>query len=237
MQCIIIICYFVKHLNSNAKRRRNCDAFDLKFNYNCCAFLGFAFKPDSTAVIGYGVLYDGKSKTRAAGFFGMALIHTVEAFKDTALMLGRNTNTGIADRKDDIAVLVLEVNCYLTAILVIADSVVTKIIDDFIEVSADTFHHTRLTIQVKLYLFLRRRHGQRLDNLVCHIVEVNRLSGRLAILVKLRKTDNIVNKRNKSCGFVFDITNKTLCILRLYKTIFEKLCAADNGLKRCFQFV
>lgn len=69
VQCIIIICYFVKHLNSNAKRRRNCDAFDLKFNYNCCAFLGFAFKPDSTAVIGYGVFDDGKSETCAAGFF------------------------------------------------------------------------------------------------------------------------------------------------------------------------
>ena len=49
-------------------------------------------------------------------------------------MLGRDTNAGIADRKDDIAVLVLEVNCYLTAVLIIADSVITKIINIWMDV-------------------------------------------------------------------------------------------------------
>ena len=87
---------------------------------------------------------------------------------------------------------------------------------------------------MNLYLFLRRRNGQRFDNLACHIIEVNRLSGRLAVLIKLRKTDNIIDKRNKSCGFIFDVANKSLCILRLYKTIFEKLGATDNGLKGVF---
>ena len=78
----------------------------LEFNCNCCAFLGLAFKLDSTAVIGYGVFDNRKSETCAAGFLRMALIHTVEAFKDTALMFGGNTDTCIAYGENNIAVLV-----------------------------------------------------------------------------------------------------------------------------------
>ena len=78
------------------------------------------------------MFHDRQAKTGAASFFGMTLIHTVKAFKDAALMLGRNTNAGIADRKDDIAVIVLEVNCYLAAVLVLADSVIAKIINNLV---------------------------------------------------------------------------------------------------------
>ena len=67
----------------------------LKINCNRRAFSNFTVKFDCAAVIGYGVFHDRKSKTGATGFFGMAFIYTIEAFKDTTLMLGRNTYTGI----------------------------------------------------------------------------------------------------------------------------------------------
>ena len=90
---------------------------------------------------------------------------------------------------------------------------------------------------MKLYLFLRRRNGQHLDNLVCHVIKVNWLGGRLTILIKLRKTNNIVDKRYKSCCFLADVAYKSCSIFGLHKTVFKQFCASNNGLKRSFQFV
>ena len=118
----------------------------LKCDCYCRTFSNFAIEFDRSAVIGYGVLYDGKSETGATGFFGMAFIYTVETFKDATMMFSRNTDAGIADRKDDIAVLVLEINRHLAAVLVIADSVITKVVDDLVKVSADAVHHAGLSI-------------------------------------------------------------------------------------------
>ena len=69
----------------------------LKLNKNRCAFSDLTLKPDRTAEISCRVLYDRQPKPGTAGFLGMTLVYTVEAFKDTVLMLGRDTNAGIAD--------------------------------------------------------------------------------------------------------------------------------------------
>ena len=45
------------------------------------------------------MLDDGKTKTGAAGSLGVAFVHAIEAFIDSAVMFHRNANAGIADRQ------------------------------------------------------------------------------------------------------------------------------------------
>jgi len=63
------------------------------------------------------VFYDRKAKTGAAGFFGMAFIYTVEAFKDTALMFGGNTDTGVFYGNNRTTIFFTDCNRYFAAVL------------------------------------------------------------------------------------------------------------------------
>lgn len=51
------------------------------------SFSGFALQFQFSVALGDDMFYDSKAQSRAAGRFGTALVHTVEAFEDPLLML------------------------------------------------------------------------------------------------------------------------------------------------------
>ena len=78
----------------------------------------------------------------------MALIHTVESLKNTALMFGRDTNAGISDRKNSIVIFLFEINRNLTAFFIVSNRIVAKVIDDFVKVSANTVHNAGFSVKL-----------------------------------------------------------------------------------------
>ena len=68
--------------------------FDRSSNTRC------AFQFHFGVVVLNGVLDDAQAQAGAARLFGMALIHPIEPFKDTALVLQRDANAGIEHRQN-----------------------------------------------------------------------------------------------------------------------------------------
>lgn len=86
----------------------------------------------------YGVFHDRKAKAGAAGLLGMALIHTIESFKHLVLMFGRNTDTSILHTQQNFTVLLSNGYLYTAAGVVVLNGIVTKIVNDLVQQSADT---------------------------------------------------------------------------------------------------
>ena len=62
---------------------------------------GLAFQLEPGAVVLRGVADDGKAETRAADLLGVALVDTVEALEDAALVGIRDADAGIHDGERD----------------------------------------------------------------------------------------------------------------------------------------
>ena len=58
------------------------------------SFSGFAFQLQFGVALGDDMFYDSKAQSRAAGGFGAALVHTVEALEDPLLMLLGDADAG-----------------------------------------------------------------------------------------------------------------------------------------------
>ena len=74
------------------------------------------------------MLGNGKAKAGAAGFPGMALVHPVEPLKNPCVVLFRNADAGILDNH----AASLYSHNHLTVILIVTDSIVTQIVNQFI---------------------------------------------------------------------------------------------------------
>ena len=105
---------------------------------------------DFCLMVGGCVLDDGKSQSRTTGSFRVALVHPVEPFKDPILMLGRNTDAGIADNQP----VILHLDRHTAAGNIVLDGVVAEIVDDLLEHSADTFHCKAITGHINLNILL-----------------------------------------------------------------------------------
>ena len=92
-------------------------------------------------MIRHGMLYDRQTQPRAARFFGVALVHTVKTFKDAALMFNGNTDTRVAYFKDYFIRIFFESDSNAASLFVVADSVVAKVVYDFLKVPAYAVHN------------------------------------------------------------------------------------------------
>ena len=106
----------------------------LKRNGNGSSFLRGAFQRDLSVVIGCGMLDNGKTKTGTAGLPGVTFVHTVKAFKNTAVMFRRNADTGITDSQAS----VFDIDDNTAAGNIVFDGVVAKIVHRFLKKTADT---------------------------------------------------------------------------------------------------
>ena len=103
--------------------------FCIKQNGNGGSLVQFTFHGDLSVVILHGVLHDGQSKTGATGLLGVALIHTIEAFKHLLLMFGRNTDAGILHAQQNFTVLLSNGYFHAAAGIVVFDGIITKIVN------------------------------------------------------------------------------------------------------------
>ena len=90
----------------------------------------------------HGVLHNGQAKAGTTRLFGMALIHTVEAFKHLILMLGSNTNAGILHAQQNFAGFLGNGYFHAAAGVVVLNGIVAKVVNDLIQQSADTIDNT-----------------------------------------------------------------------------------------------
>ena len=79
------------------------------------------------------VLHDGQAKTGTAGLLGMALINAIEPFEYLVLMLGSNTDAGVADADLDSVLLIGNRNLYMSTLMIVLDGIIAEIIDHFIQ--------------------------------------------------------------------------------------------------------
>ena len=80
----------------------------------------------------HDVFDDGKSQSGAARGFRSALVHPVKSLKDPLLILFRNTDTGIFHRKYNMPVCLRHPDLDRTARVIIADRIVTQVVDQFL---------------------------------------------------------------------------------------------------------
>ena len=113
----------------------------------------FAFHGDLSVVVLNSVLHDGQAKAGATGLLGMALIHTIESFKHLVLMFGRNTDTSILHTQQNFTVLLSNGYLYTAAGVVVLNSIVTKIVNDLVQQSADTIDNTIIAGHVQRDIF------------------------------------------------------------------------------------
>ena len=105
----------------------------------------------------YSVFNDGKSKSGAAGFFGMALINTVETFKYTALMFGCNADARVLYGYNCMSVILTDFNFNLAAVYVVTDSIIAKIINNLVNIASNAENGLRFALYNKFNISLCRR--------------------------------------------------------------------------------
>ena len=96
------------------------------------AYLGAAlvgFEADAALVVLGGVLYYGQAEARAAGGFGVALVHAVEALKHPALVLRGDAGAVVAHAQEDIVLPLGGVDLRLAALAAVFDGVVREVPD------------------------------------------------------------------------------------------------------------
>ena len=81
----------------------------------------------------------------------MAFIHPVKPFENSILMLGRNADTGITVNLS----IILGLDRHAAAGDIILDGVVTEVVKDLLEHSADTFDCKAITSYIDLHILLR----------------------------------------------------------------------------------
>ena len=72
----------------------------------------------------------------------MALIHTVKAFKHLILMFGSNTDISILHAQQNFTGLLCNGHFQAAAGIVVLNGIVTKVVNDLIQQSADTIDNT-----------------------------------------------------------------------------------------------
>ena len=74
------------------------------------------------------MFYDSKAQSRAAGRFGTALVHAVEAFEDPLLMLLGDADTGVFHHEIGMSFSGVGLYIHTSSRIVIPDRVITQII-------------------------------------------------------------------------------------------------------------
>ena len=96
-----------------------------------------AVQRDGAVVISHGVLDDGQAQSGTAGGLGVALVHAVEALEDAALVLRRDTDTGIGHRDHGVGAVTAHGDGDAAAVLIVLDGVVAEVEDRLGQQTAD----------------------------------------------------------------------------------------------------
>ncbi len=105
--------------------------------FNTSAFAFFAFELNLTVMQSHAVFDDRKPQTSTADLFGVAFIDAVEAFKDTFLVSFGNADAVVLDLNDSIIFRFGNGEMHKTAGVIIFDSVIAEVIDNFFENSGN----------------------------------------------------------------------------------------------------
>ena len=100
------------------------------------------------------MLYYRKPKACAAGLLRAALVHSVEALKDALLLVLWNADAVVLDREDCLAAELVYRHIYCAALVVVADSILTEILDKLREKLPVAAHHTVSTVKIECYVSL-----------------------------------------------------------------------------------
>lgn len=104
-----------------------------KQNRNRRSFARFAVHSNLSVVILHSVLYDRKAKASAAGLFGVALIHTIEALEYFILVFGRNADTSILHTQQNFTGFLRNGYFHAATGIVVLNGIVTKIVNDLVQ--------------------------------------------------------------------------------------------------------
>ena len=85
------------------------------------------------------MFHDRQTQSCAADGFGVAFVYAVEAFKDSAAVFSRDSDTVVFDADLHAFSKILQMDAYRTVISVILDSVITQIIDHFFQYRAELY--------------------------------------------------------------------------------------------------
>ena len=128
-------------------------SFDLngERNGNGCSFAFFAVNSNLRVEIGRRVLDNGKSQTRSAGLLRMALVYSVEAFKDALPVLRRDSDAGIGDLQYAAAVGFSHFYGYYAAGDIVFYGIFRQVVDDLMEQSGDSVEDAAFRVKLHVH--------------------------------------------------------------------------------------
>ena len=110
------------------------------------------------------MLHDRQSKSCSTPFFRMALINSVESFKDSILMFFRNSDSCITHADFRSFQCISYPNGYISIFFIILYSIFCNIIDHFIQNLTDSMYFHRFSCQFHMNIPLSRSKRKTTDN-------------------------------------------------------------------------
>ncbi len=209
----------------------------IKQNRNGSTFIRFTVYCNFAMVVLNSMLHDRQTKTGAAGLLGMALIHTIETLKYFLLMFGSNADASILHAQQNFTGLLCNGHFHTAAEIVVLNGIVTKVVNDLVQQSADTIDNTIIAGHFQRYIFQLCGICKCFTDFLRKNFERKIFVGHFCSFIQLRQADNIVNQKNKSGCFLADVSYKAGNIFGFYNAVLHQFHRSNDGLQRRFQFV
>ena len=183
------------------------------------------------------MLDNGQAQSRAADGAGVALIHPVEPLKDPALLCRRDADAGIPDSEGYILRRLPGFHGDAAAGDIVFHRIFAEVVHRFRQQPPDAGHGGRRSDRRQRHVPSRRQLCQGTDCFQRQILKIHRLRRQLSALVQLGQADNVVDERHQPFCLLMDPAQEAGAVLRLCKSRFQQLRAADDGLQRRFQLM
>ena len=134
---------YVKGRNAAKFSRR---ALPGKINGKNRAFSQVTGYPDLCVVDPGGVLDNGEAQSRAAHFFGTALVDTVEALEDPVELPGRNADPVVGDCKLRPVRIISDGHNNAASLFAVMDRVAAQVVDDTVKNLGNPVNNGALTL-------------------------------------------------------------------------------------------
>ena len=155
------------------------------------------------------MLYNRKTKSRSADFLGVTLVYTIESFKYSLLFLRRYTDSVIPYGNLDPILEFIYGYFYKSVFFIIFYGVIAKIKNNLVNYLLYSVNNCALAPKLKLYSPAVGNRTKMLQNRTTGFIQINIFPfNRQGFLIKLRKLNDIPNKRNKTLCLIINIAGK-----------------------------
>ena len=178
-----------------------------------------------------------KPQPRAACLFRAALVGAVEPLEHPVKVFGRDSDACIGNRDDRLVFFFADGHTDFAARFGVTERIVAKIVNYLVQKSANARHGNFFAADGNFDVFILCGRRKRTDFLFRKREQVNFFFRELRVFVKLRKPDDVIDKRNEPRRFRVYSRNEARHIFRFDKPVFHKFRAAHYRVQRRFQFV